>query len=307
MQDNASCIMLIRLWNSKLEQWDIAEVTVPGKPGIGPSDEYLIVSDSFVEPDENGDFISNSYTDEELDAVHAFATARLTIDLWEKGIGEKVIWLSIPDIEDGRLKIVLYSGFFEASYRPSENTVFFGTLFTNKIPTCRAMDIVSHETTHAVIESFWDGIHDSGNLDTFALIEGWADLIPIFLQLFNHRIFHKILHLSSNNLNTVNNISEFAEGFEHKLIGIRSATNNKVTNPQNPCSIASPMVNLIYNAVISKWNECKNYDRFILNIQSIFNQLMCELLNKRFTYFEYYQKIRNAPYLKVKNISKVIS
>ncbi|MCH7515441.1 MAG: hypothetical protein IH947_16120, partial [Bacteroidetes bacterium] len=126
--------MLVRLWNGKLEQWDTVEVTVPGKPGIGPSDKYVVVSDSFVKPDENGDFISKNYSEEEIDAVHAFAVARLTIDLWEKGSGEKVIWLSIPDTADRRLKIVLYSGSFEASYRPYENTMFFGTLFSNNIP-----------------------------------------------------------------------------------------------------------------------------------------------------------------------------
>ncbi len=289
--------MLVRLWNGKLEQWDTVEVTVPGKPGIGPSDEYVKVRGAFVEPDANGNFISSSYTDDELDAVHAFATARLTIDLWEKGSGEKVIWLSIPDTADRRLKIVLYSGSFEASYRPSENAIFFGTLFTNNIPTCKSLDIVSHETTHAIFESFWKGIHESGNLDSLALIEGWADLSPIFLQLISQQLFNKILLLSSNNLNTVNNLSEFAEGFEHKLNGIRSAKNKEVNNPQNPCSVASPMVNLIYNTFIRKWNDNKSNDLFIINIQFIFTQLLADLLNKKLSYTKYLKKIKNAHYL----------
>lgn len=284
--------MLVRLWNGKLEQWDTVEVTVPGKPGIGPSDEYVKVRGAFVEPDANGNFISSSYTDDELDAVHAFAIARLTIDLWEKGSGEKVIWLRIPDTDDRRLKIVLYSGFFEASYRPTENTIFFGTLFTNNIPTCKSLDIVSHETTHAIFESFWNGIHESGNPDSLALIEGWADLLPIFLQLISQQLFNKTLLLSSNNLNTVNNLSEFAEGFEHKLNGIRSAKNKEVNNPQNPCSVASPMVNFVYNIVIAEWNENNLNNRYILNVQSIFTQLISELLNQKLSYSEYYKKIR---------------
>ena len=290
--------MVVRLWNGKLEQWDTVEVTVPGKPGIGPSDEYVVVSDSFVKPDENGDFISDSYTDQELDAVHAFATARLTIDLWEKGSEKKINWRENPDVLNRRLKIILYSGFFEASYRPYDNTMFFGTLFSNNIPTCRSLDIVSHETTHAIFENFWNGIHKSEHFNSHAIIEGWADLSPIFLQLLYQKLFNKIKILLDNNLNTVNNISEFAEGFEHKINGIRSAKNKEVNNPQNPCSVASPMVNLIYNTLIRKWNENKCKDQFIVNIQFIFTQLLDDLLIEKLSYREYFNKLKNAPYLR---------
>ena len=51
-----TCKMRIRLWDMQRKSWDTLLVTVPGNPQPGPTDEYLEIIDSAVEPDKEGNF-----------------------------------------------------------------------------------------------------------------------------------------------------------------------------------------------------------------------------------------------------------
>lgn len=209
--------MLVRLWNPIKKEWEFIKLEVPGKPKIGPSDEYLFVEGCNVEPDKNGNFIRKDYSEEELDAVHAFAIARSTISMWEKALGEKIKWAWGKE----QLKIRLYEPLIDAVFRNSEISILFGESGINKWCTCRAIDIVAHETCHAILEALKPEIHKSRLFETKALIEGICDLTGIFLKAkLTESMFDKII------LNRPNYFSEFGMGFGYnnsKSNSIRSA------------------------------------------------------------------------------------
>ncbi len=259
MRDNASCRMLIRLWNSKLEQWDTEEVTVPGKPGIGPSDEYLIVSDSFVEPDENGNFINESYTEEELDAVHAFATARLTIDLWENALGHIISWPWCNSIED-RMCIHLYNELVDAVFRKSEQAIIFGTTGNPPKYTCKSFDIVSHETTHAIIESVLPSIHENAGELQYTLVESASDLSPILVQTSIPGLLKKAIRDTHKNLMETSFISEFGEGFGINKNEIRNALFPEL-NADNYYQRSTIITNFIYVWLVNLITLSKKYSK----------------------------------------------
>lgn len=250
--------MLVRLWNGKLEKWDTEEVTVPGKPGIGPSDKYLKVRDSFIEPDENGNFVSSTYTDEELDAVHTFATARLTIDLWEKALGKKIQW-PWRKSSDNRLKIHLYYELVDAVFRNDEQAIIFGTTGNPLKYTCKSFDIVSHETTHAIIESLFPSIHDEFGKLRFTLIESVADLSPIMLLTSIPKFLNKAMDDTQNDLLQTNFISEFGEGYSFKGNEIRNALFPD-SKPEGHHQKSSIITNFIYLWLVASINSTNNYN-----------------------------------------------
>jgi len=254
-----SCQMLIRLWDDDLEEWHQIQIKVPGKPDPGPKDDYLATEGSFAKPDQNGDFIGKNYTEEQLDAIHAFAVARLTIDLWEKALDKKVNW-PWPEINDGRLKMVLYSGRIDASFKKATGSVLLGNSDPNWMLTCRSIDIVAHEVTHALIESFDPGIHDSGTLNTYAIIEALADLSSIFIIVSNPQLFKYALNKTDTDFHQKSFLSEFAEGFsEDSKSGIRSALTIDLENQENPCSLGSRVVRKVYEMLVKSY-ELKNYN-----------------------------------------------
>ena len=275
--------MLVRLWNHGSRDWDIIQVEVPGKPGPGPNDEYLEVEESEVEPDENGNFIRQDYTDKELDAVHAFVVARLSIDLWEEALNKKIVWPWTKELPNEKLKIVLYSGLLDAAFRLRAQSIMFGTTDLDSNYTYRSIDIVGHETTHALAESVKPGIHKYGTLDVIAEIEALADLTPIYLIASIPQLFTQVLALTSNDLHQSSFLSEFAEGFsEDGSSGIRSALKPDLNNPHNPCSVGSTTVTTGYKSLVKTWEKSKDSDKFYSSIKKSFSSLLTNL--KELTY-----------------------
>jgi len=267
--------MLVRLWNEKAGDWEFIELEVPGKPRPGPSDDYLEVEGFKVEPDKNGNFIRKDYSEEELDAVHAFAVARLTINLWESSLTKKVVWPWLNEFPSEKLKIVLYSGLMDASFRLRTQSILFGAVDFDPPPACQSIDIVAHETTHALVESFHPSIHETGDLEAFAVIEALADLTPIFLLASIPQIFKKALDVTSNDLRQSSFLSEFAEGYsKNRSDGIRSALKPNLNNPDNPCSLGSPIVTSVYNELIQTWENSKDYDDFNKSLEELATNLL---------------------------------
>lgn len=283
--------MLVRLWDVNKHEWDLIQVEVPGKPNPGPCDDYLEVEGFEVEPDENGNFIRRNYSEEELDAVHAFAVARLSIDLWEKALNKKVVWPWTNKLPKQKLKIVLYSGLLDAAFRLQAQSILFGTTDLDSTFTCRSIDIVAHETTHALVESYRPGIHWNGSLDVIAVIEALADLTPIFLLASIPQLFTKALNVTSNDLHQISFLSEFAEGYaENGSGGIRSALKPDLSNPNNPCSLGSPIVTAGYETIIRTWEAAKDYADFNSSTKKSFSILLHKFANSTKTSPEIYLK-----------------
>ncbi len=239
--------MVIRLWDSQSNQWHIKEVIVLGKPRTGPSDKYLKVHDAFVVPDKNGDFCSKTYADEELDAVHTFVVARITIDLWEKALAQSICW-AFP----GPLMIRLNEPIVEAKYFEDQSTIAFGKAGKMQRFTCRSIDIVAHETTHAILTTLFSSTTLNKNLENRAFTESICDISSIIVK---NKLSGNVFDSKNTDFTKANYLSEFALGYSDTKddnFGIRSALEklNVAARWSTPYSKSSFLTNKFYHKFI---------------------------------------------------------
>ena len=67
-------------------------IELPYDVAPGPSDAKLRIGGKIVSPDKDGHFISSRYTEQEMDAIRTYGTARMVIDLYEKLLNKQVLW-----------------------------------------------------------------------------------------------------------------------------------------------------------------------------------------------------------------------
>ncbi|GEM_PF-2165098 len=275
--------MTVRLWCPYNKSWDFAQVDVSSNPIDGPEDELIKVRNHSVKPDKKGEFVDRKYTDEEIDAIHAFACAKLTIELWEKYCKRKINWPWGSNSPNEKLNIVLYNNWIDASYQIHNNSILFGKTNNDTQYFCRSLDLVAHETSHAIIESLRPGIHESCGKDGMAVIEAIADLSAFFLKISNPEISECLAQIKSNSLKQKSMITEFAWGFYHTNYGLRSIL-NKQSNNRDAYSISRAITHFIYQSIIEIAQHSTIPDNFYPNIERLisatFNTfLICDELN----------------------------
>ena len=140
----------------------------------------------------------------------AYAVSRLTIDNFEHALGRKTLWRPVRDPNKGpkddsvyvsqlRIyphalreanayyspdKVALLFGYFNADDANTGEQLPGGTVFT-----CLSQDIVSHETTHALLDGMHRKFVNATNPDVLAFHEGFADVVA----LLQHFTFPEIL------------------------------------------------------------------------------------------------------------------
>lgn len=222
----------------------------------GPSDSQIrICGLPELEPDSCGDFlypvprqsvVESIYTPPEItneeqmfDAAHTYAVVRKVLTMYERVLGVKMKWVWNRDIVNTELlEIYPHSGpgrnayydrglrclRFEYFYEPGKKPVF----------TCRSLDIVSHETAHALIDSLkpeWNS-SDPGRgitLELAAIQESLCDLTTIFFVLSKFDLVEYIVAETKANLKQKDNIlAVWSEQLETipGVAGARNAIND---------------------------------------------------------------------------------
>ncbi|MDH3649315.1 MAG: hypothetical protein OEQ53_06505 [Saprospiraceae bacterium] len=260
--------MLIRVWNANRMDWDLVPVDVPGRPLAGPRDDYILIEDSLVEPDVNGDFIDPRYTEQEIDAVHTFAAARLTVDLWEKALGKKLSWGWNGKDYSYPLHIELYNDRVQAIFFFEDHCIELGRYDPDAHWTCRSFDIVAHETTHAIIKSYRPDLQGSKSLETRAVIEAFCDLSPMFVLASIPQTIAQVWEQSQGDLSKPNLLSEFGAGCTSSGTSIRSALTIQ-SGQTNACDIGSPIVKSVYDKIQSiARSSASGFDRSLQSLAS---------------------------------------
>jgi hypothetical protein len=182
---------------------------------LGPLGEYLEVVD--VDPASN-----MFYPPVNLDHKHllvqdgmppsegtpqfhqqmVYAVAMRTIMNFEAALGRKVLWASHID-ESNKEKFVRRLRIYphalrqaNAYYSPNKKSLLFGyfpastkeagrNLPGGMVFTCLAHDIVTHETTHALMDGLHPFFGEPSNPDVLALHEAFADIVALF-QRFSY-------------------------------------------------------------------------------------------------------------------------
>jgi hypothetical protein len=197
-----------------------------------------------VTPNILGDFIQTPGTPE-FDAVHTFAIVRQTLTMFERALSSpgsspvQVPWQW--NRRDGNtaplLVFPLHSNMINAFYSRQEKTLAFG--FFNKpntpptsplIFTCRSLDIVAHETGHAILDALKpDWLAFSAPPQTGGLHESFGDLTAIFLALSQMDQVEALIAHTKANLHEKQFLADLAEEFGLALgrpNGLRNADND---------------------------------------------------------------------------------
>jgi hypothetical protein len=199
---------------------------VNGSPGIPP-----------VAPNVFGDFIQSPGT-EAFDAVHTFAVVRMTLTMYQRTSGTPVPWQWNSPTNTDPLNVFPHGlpDTINAFYSRNLKALKFGdwTVPGSSPPerafACRSLDIVSHETGHAVLDGLKPNWILFGNPpQTGGLHESFGDLSAIFLALAQLDQVEAIVAQTKANLHAKTFLAELAEQLGLALgrpNGLRNADND---------------------------------------------------------------------------------
>lgn len=211
---------------------------VPSFTLNGPRDGRIIAELAGITPvskNTEGDFIFPIDTPE-LDCVHTFAVVRQTLTMYQRVLGgANIPWAwNTGGITDPVTVFpragVTPNAYYSRSQKALKFFYFTPSGAVAPVYTCRSLDIVAHETGHAVLDGLKPGWLSGGNPpQTGGLHESFGDLTAIFLALSQLDQVEAAVALTKANLHDKNFIAALAEQFGTALgfpQGLRNADND---------------------------------------------------------------------------------
>ncbi|MFQ5787176.1 MAG: hypothetical protein ACE5H1_04275 [Thermodesulfobacteriota bacterium] len=247
----------IRIWKQDptVKGIGVRTTYVHTKVDEGPIDSQIVIKGlPIVSADSNGDFlfatpnppiVDNilnpppiSEEDKKFDAAHTYAIVRKVLTMYQRVLGKRLSWAWNTNSNNDPLEVYPHANkgkraFYERALKAIKFEYFFPVGF-EPIFTCRSLDVVSHETGHAVLDSLkpnWGSSEPGSNPppQIGALHESFGDLTSIFYILSQFDQVEYIiaqtksdLHYQKNILATWSEQLEFIPGFD----GPRNADND---------------------------------------------------------------------------------
>lgn len=204
----------------------------------GPADARVQTDLAQVTPvarNVNGDFVFAAGSPQ-FDCAHTFAVVRQTIAMYERHNGGNPIpfaW-NVSGNTD-RITVFPHAGeganaFYTRTGQALKFLFFTPQGQSDVLYTCRSLDIVAHETGHAVLDGLKPGWLSAGNPpQTGGLHEAFGDITAIFLALAEPDQAEALVALTKANLHDKSFLPELAEQFGKALgmpAGLRNADND---------------------------------------------------------------------------------
>jgi hypothetical protein len=209
---------------------------VPWEAGLapGPCGEYIEVVDydpssgCWYDPvDLNGihllaqDGYAPSEGNPQFHQQMVYAVTMNTISNFERALGRQVLWS--PREVNGKeelfvKKLRIYPHALRAAnayYSPQKKALLFGYFQgpTGTVFSCLSQDIVTHETTHALLDGMHRRYIDDNHPDTLAFHEAFADLVALFQHFTFPEVLKHQIAQTRGNLETQSLLSELAQEF----------------------------------------------------------------------------------------------
>jgi hypothetical protein len=209
---------------------------VPWEAGLapGPCGEYVEVVDydpssgCWYEPvDLNGihllaqDGYAPSEGNPQFHQQMVYAVAMNTISNFERALGRQVLWSSqeLPSKEEIFVKkLRIYPHALRAAnayYSPNKKALLFGYFQgpTGTVFSCLSQDIVTHETTHALLDGMHRRYIDDNHPDTLAFHEAFADMVALFQHFTFPQVLKHQIAQTRGDLQVQSLLSELAQEF----------------------------------------------------------------------------------------------
>jgi hypothetical protein len=213
----------------------------------------------------------------EFDAVNTFAIVRLVVTMYERALREvnpnfklKWAWDSPDYIEVHPRAGVDQNAYYSRDekalkfffFDPQEEHMF------DKVYTCRSLDIVAHETGHAVLDALKPGLLSSDLAQSAGFHESFGDISAILCLLSQLDVCEAIIAETKGNLRSQNFFEGLAEQFGKELGKGRALrhANNQLTlqdvDPGEPHDLSQVFTGAFYDLLVAFFDDSKNYDLF---------------------------------------------
>ena len=212
----------------------VFEVPWEGYLAPGPCGEYVDVVDydpasgCWYEPvDLNAvhilaqDGLPPSEGNPQFHQQMVYAVAMNTIANFERALGRQVLWAP-HDEGTSRDQFVRTLRIYphalrapNAYYSPQKCALLFGYFQgpTGTVFSCLSQDIVSHETTHALLDGMHRRYVEDNHPDTLAFHEAFADLVALFQHFTFAEVLRHQIERTRGNLETQSLLGELAQQF----------------------------------------------------------------------------------------------
>jgi hypothetical protein len=187
-------------------------------PWNGPEREPAI-------PDEDGHFDGYAPGDPGFEAAHAFGAVRFTLDVWERYLGQPVIWHFRDHF--ARLEISLLPQWNNAQY--GYGYLEIGSHFREgrKVASFALdFDVLAHEIGHAIIYGVL-GVPRTGTEypEYFGFHESFSDCVSLIAAMHFPSVLAGVLNQTHGNLARENRLARFSEFAPHRQL--RRANNRR--------------------------------------------------------------------------------
>lgn len=206
----------------------------------GPSDSQIAIGGLLpVTPDLNQDFLIDPTSDEKaFDAVHTYTIVRQVLTMYQRVLDRKLQWQWNSNTNQNPIEVYPQAGrTANAFYSREEKALKFFFFKPDSQPagspdvfTCRSLDIVAHETGHAVLDALkpnW--ISFSAPAQTGGLHEAFGDITSILTILSQLDLVEYIVAQTKADLHRRNILAALAEQFGNAVgmpEGLRNADND---------------------------------------------------------------------------------
>ncbi len=234
-------------------------VELPYCVNRGPSNPQIAIAGFDIQPDANGNFLEGNYSEDEMDAIHTYGIMRMVMDYYEKVLGGPVIWHWNRNGYTAPLIARINRDGIDARYdRESRSIILdkFG-FEDNRIHNCRSVDLVAHETAHAILDGLkpaWE----HGNPETRGLAEAFCDLAGMFWILSQKDMCTEVIAETNGDLRTSNMLSLFGVGHGFEDLpkkSIRDANNHAKLQKDhwNPYHYCEVITGLLYDVLVDEY------------------------------------------------------
>lgn len=247
----------INIWKQDptVQSLGVRTTFIHSKVNSGPGDSQITIKGlPYLSPDSNGDFLITppaqyvvedvhkppviSVEEQRFDAAHTYATVRKVLTMYQRILGRELKWVWNTESNKEPLAVYPHAKLGRAAYydRGLRSLRFQYFYIKGKRPMfhCRSIDIVSHETAHAIFDSLkpnWS-VSEPGrriSLGVAALQEALCDLTSIFFILSQLDLVEYIIVQTKADLHHKDNIlATWCEQLEEipGYMGARSAIND---------------------------------------------------------------------------------
>lgn len=233
--------VLIWKQDPSVREIGVRKAYIPSFVANGPRDARIRIkippnTDATVSKNAMGDFVETPGS-EEFDYVHTFSVVRQTLTMYERACGGLKLpwqWNGTGNMEP--LSVfpragVTANAYYSRSQKALRFFYFTPPGATGHMYTCRSLDIVAHETGHAILDALkpkWLPV--AGNPpQTGGLHESFGDLTAVFLALSQLDQVEAIIAQTKANLHNKTFLADLAEQFGLALgrpNGLRNADND---------------------------------------------------------------------------------